>query len=425
MKGISFIKILLNFILFGIFKITTQNEICSINVNCEECDICNAENSAISCIYGNLFCFRASHIIFLPDQMSSYINKLKNENQCGQQNINLIDTETLNDIELGINNKDYLKDHPLHCIYEITNSIDKNVYEGYLSVLLSSSGEVNSNNKLKFILYVHLTESINYRFTDNMLRNSEQIIYYNNREKLSIMIDINKSNDLIEENLIIKILKRKKRNNHEENVPKKDSSRKDYTLYYVLAGGTCALVIIIIIACKICLTRKLWDVNRQRNQNIDVNLNLEVNQNVNKERVNKRKIEILFQTKLYPIEFIKEDVDNENTSCSICLENFIERESIICITPCMHIFHYDCLKSWSENTTEHFKCPNCNFDFLSDDEPIVINVGRKKENNVNNNSNFNNYNNFNFNNNYYGNITNRSNSDTLRSHNVLRFNSNS
>ena len=90
----------------------------------------------------------------------------------------------------------------------------------------------------------------------------------------------------------------------------------------------------------------------------------------------------------------------------------------------MHIFHYDCLKSWSENTTEHFKCPNCNYDFLSDDEPIVINVGRKKESNANNNNNFNNFNNF-INNNYYGNITNRSNSDTLRSHNVLRFNSNS
>ena len=427
MKELSFIKILLNIILFGVIKITIQNEICTANVKCEECDICNASTS--SCIYGNLFCARTSYIIFLSDQKSSYISKLNNnEGQCGQQNINLVDTETLNNIELGINNKDYLKDNSLHCNYEITNSIDKDVYDGYLSILLSSPNEVDSNSKLKFSLYVHLTESFNYHFSDNILRNNEQIIYFNNREHLSILIDIDKINDSIEENLIIKILKRKKNNKHEENLPKKDSSRKDYTLYYVLAGGVCALVIIVIITLKICLTRKLWDVNRQRNRNADVNINVPVIVNINREKENKKKIEILFQTKLYPVEFIKEDVDNENTSCSICLENFIEQESIVCITPCMHIFHYDCLKSWSENTTDHFKCPNCNYDFLSDDEPIVINVGRKKDSNNDNNDNncnYNNFNNFNFNNNYYGNITNRSNSDTLRSHNVLRFNSNS
>ena len=424
MKEISFIKILLNIILFGVIKITIQNEICAYNVDCVECDSCNAESSTSSCIYGNLFCNRNSYIFFLSDQKSSYISKLKNEEQCGQQNVILVDTETLNNIELGINNKDYLKDNPLHCNYEITNSIDKNVYEGYLSITLSSSGEVDSNSKLRFSLYVQITVTNNYYLSDNNLRNNERIIYFNNREQLSIMIDIDKNTNSVEENLIIKILKRKKNNKNEEYIPKKDSSRKDYTLYYVLAGGACALVLIIIITLKICLTRKLWDVNRQRNFNTNVNINVEINPNIIREKENKKKIEILFQTKLYPIEFIKEDIENENTSCSICLENFIEKESIVCITPCMHIFHYDCLKSWSENTTEHFKCPNCNYDFLSDDEPIVINVGRKKESNANNNNNFNNFNNF-INNNYYGNITNRSNSDTLRSHNVLRFNSNS
>ena len=424
MKEISLIKILLNIILFDLIKITTQNEICSANVNCELCDKCNFGST--SCIYGNLFCTQTSHLIFLSEEKASYINRLTNVSECGQQNINLLDTEELNNIVIGINNKDYLKENSLHCNYEITSSIDKNIYEGYLSILLSSSGSVGSNSKLKFTIYVHITDSINYPLSDTIIRNNEQIIYFNNHEQLSIMIDFDKINYSVEENLIIKILKRKKNNRHDENIPKKDSSRKDYTLYYVLAGGVCALVLIIFITLKICLTRKLWDVNRQRNYNGNTNINSEVNSKVNREKENKKKIELLFQTKLYPIEFIKEDVDNENTTCSICLENFVEQESIICITPCMHIFHYDCLKNWSENTAEHFKCPNCNFDFLSDDEPIVINVGRKKENNVNNdnNNNYNNFNNFNFNN-YYANITNRSNSDTLRSHNVLRFNSNS
>jgi hypothetical protein len=167
-----------------------------------------------------LFCNRNSYIFFLSGQKSSYISKLKNEEQCGQQNVILIDTETLNNIELGINNKDYLKDNPLHCNYEITNSID-NDYEGYLSISLSSSGEVDSNSQLKFSLYVHLSESVNYYFFDIILRNNEQIVDFNNHEKLSIMIDIDKNNNSIEENLIIKMLKRKKNKKNEENYPKK------------------------------------------------------------------------------------------------------------------------------------------------------------------------------------------------------------
>ena len=85
------------------------------------------------------------------------------------------------------------------------------------------------------------------------------------------------------------------------------------------------------------------------------------------------------------------------------------------MTSCNHIFHYNCLKKWSEKNTGHFKCPNCNYDFLKEEEPMIINVKKTREQhpNINLNLNFNN-------NNFLENISNGNNNfDTLRSNNFL------
>ena len=84
------------------------------------------------------------------------------------------------------------------------------------------------------------------------------------------------------------------------------------------------------------------------------------------------------------------------------------------MTSCRHIFHYDCLKKWSQNNTQYFKCPNCNNDFLNEDEHIIIYVKKKREEheNMNQNLNFNN-NNMNF-------LENMNNYETLRTNNNLQ-----
>ena len=35
---------------------------------------------------------------------------------------------------------------------------------------------------------------------------------------------------------------------------------------------------------------------------------------------------------------------DNNTNCSICLENYIDQKSLISLTPCNHIFHFNCFK---------------------------------------------------------------------------------
>ena len=50
-------------------------------------------------------------------------------------------------------------------------------------------------------------------------------------------------------------------------------------------------------------------------------------------------------------------MDDENKNCVICLEDFVDKEKIICL-PCIHVFHSECIKSWLES---HNECPICKY----------------------------------------------------------------
>jgi hypothetical protein len=47
--------------------------------------------------------------------------------------------------------------------------------------------------------------------------------------------------------------------------------------------------------------------------------------------------------------------------CSICLGEYEEGEELLKL-PCNHIYHDECISSWTSN---HVKCPLCNFDLVS------------------------------------------------------------
>jgi len=48
----------------------------------------------------------------------------------------------------------------------------------------------------------------------------------------------------------------------------------------------------------------------------------------------------------------------EDNTCSICLSEY-ENDDEIARLPCSHLFHKDCVMSWTRN---HVRCPLCNFD---------------------------------------------------------------
>ena len=280
-----------------------------------------------------------------------------------------------------------------------------------------------TGNNLSFSLYFNFANSNNFYYTDATLRNTEQYIKLIGINNFNIMIDIDKNNnEKIKEKLVIEILFQ----SNNEEITKHDQNKqlpteikenasstkyKDYKLYYILGGGGALFIIIMVVILKICLKRTFMNRNEGNNPNIR-QINNNIDQNRKKE--NRKKIELLFNTKLYPTKYFKSLVGNSNNNCSICLENFIERKSLISITSCKHVFHFECLKKWGEENYDHFKCPNCNYDFLKEDKAYTfINVAKNKRNE--NNKIITNNNDLNSNPNYISSITNRDNINTLRS----------
>ena len=416
-------------IIFNIIINTENNEICSEDTNCNNCNKCIiGENTDVLCEYGNLFCNNNNIINFFSEQKLSFINYFRQKSEtnsiCGEQSININNgSDGNNVIILGNENKNYLKENSLHCNYEIKNVFDQK-YNAYLSLSLISYS--SSNNQLSISIYIVFPNSINI-YTDNNLRMNEKIIEISDNEEFSILLDIhtiNNYNELIDiqETLNIKINKKLKKTIYSEHIGKipqyeeneeESSNNGSYKVICIIIAGIIGLIIIIIFILRICLKRHFCrERTRQENMmNQIVNINSE---NQKKEIEIKKKIELLFNTKFKAKRYSSNILPNANTSCSICLEIFIKNKSIVSLTSCKHIFHYDCLKKWSQNNTHYFKCPNCNNDFLKEDEHIIIYVKKKREEheNINQNLNFNN-NNMNF-------LENMNNYETLRTNNNLQ-----
>ena len=52
---------------------------------------------------------------------------------------------------------------------------------------------------------------------------------------------------------------------------------------------------------------------------------------------------------------LSDNIKKDTKSCTICISDF-EKEDMISITNCNHIFHTDCIKEWGKYKTE---CPIC------------------------------------------------------------------
>ena len=61
------------------------------------------------------------------------------------------------------------------------------------------------------------------------------------------------------------------------------------------------------------------------------------------------------------------------STCTICLDDFKSTDKV-CLTPCSHVFHYNCLSSWLHKNKINPKCPNCNTILLNEDESQNVEV---------------------------------------------------
>ena len=59
------------------------------------------------------------------------------------------------------------------------------------------------------------------------------------------------------------------------------------------------------------------------------------------------------------------DTNNEHTSCAVCLEDYVEGESLRTL-PCLHQFHTKCVDTWLK---QNRACPICKIDVCTRDGP--------------------------------------------------------
>jgi hypothetical protein len=119
---------------------------------------------------------------------------------------------------------------------------------------------------------------------------------------------------------------------------------------------------------------EIVNINSVRN-NINNELQAQVETQRREEetkKFNMMKLNLLFERDLKSILYNREVNDFEaGGSCTICLEEFKDNQSIVIKLFCKHIFHVKCLKNWCFNTILNPKCPNCNFSILPNENEIL------------------------------------------------------
>ena len=365
---ISFFKT--KIIIIILFEFINTQSLCEFNdcFNCSLCgteQICNCEWSPINkvCRTDRVklpFNYNYDYFFSCYDDNSLRIQKY----YCGNSNIKLNDQNTA-EINM-IENKGKYGAQNLFCEYiydqaTVSSNINYNILItisplviDYIKISLSI---INNDNKID-------RKNINYKFEEN----------YKNVKKIKIQIYFEQQ--LSSNPFSIKIIKKESKNNYK---------------IYISIG-------IILLACIICgiiiycVSKKASENARMRQEmylrmaRASQRRRLEENfsrlppsssrdpsssseSEISIQEINTKKIENLLKTILSPIKYYKHLGDKDGnpcTVCTICIEEFKVDKSKVSITPCQHIFHYECLRDWLMKNVLNPKCPNCNYNLLQE-----------------------------------------------------------
>ena len=339
-------------------------EYCEVDKKCDDCRFCgNETNDYTSCSYYNLFCIQNSNQIFFQESLlkkyTNFFRSIPNSNEfCGQESYNLDSLKSSFSI-INKSAKDIKNSNINHCNYEIYNKKYYYSYDGIANLIIKLKTNNSKKNNIKLTFNIFLRDSSLgsskkkiFNEVDLTKENYELILY--NYDNIIILLDFYVNDEIekdINEYLEIKI-----------NIDKfafKNIVQK-ITIFAIIFSSLVVIIVIIVIViyCR-----------RKKNRNISQSQNVALQQKDTKEKQKVDKINKLFEHLLTTKEFNENDISNGCSECTICIEKFIDK-CLICITPCKHIFHYECLNKFIETAIEKqklsIKCPLCNYDFLEE-----------------------------------------------------------
>ena len=343
---------------------------CSLNTDCDKCELCNDYSI---CSYFNTFCYKRNtndykRYIELQNNLSLYyLNDTDIKNFCNPRNISLNKQQNYLTIFTS-SSKEFTKTY--HCIYNIKNEyylkhntdhakINFEIRQPYMGL------ESRNKTEIKFFLIFLYKSDDNWRFfnfRDDQLRNTSFTRLLDQISEIEILLDFFSLNDTdnnkVYENFILSI----SMENPSENL------KKIYKVVIIILSVVLLLIIIFIIIFvyiqrKIVLerVRKLKEEARK------------------KERLQKM-LDNFLKNELKPQIFDNKININDCDLCTICCENFVMGQSEVSITPCLHLFHHECIQKWLQEKNIDPFCPNCNFKFMEYLENPVIKIEIKSKN---------------------------------------------
>ena len=360
--------------------------VCNLYNECKDCYFCgDIENEDYSaCTYENLFCKNDEKYYHYNSSLGvKYSNYFRNQNEinsfCGQTTFILNSVrDSFIIFDKKLNTQSSPLSHSYHCNFGIINKYYYNHERDKATLKIEikelNQDNINNNKMIKFNMFMIYVNGEYIKFsnlTDNSIRGKGLSKVLDSISELELLIDFTNENPIItEESLVI-------------SIETKNPSKKERIIFIIIfvVCGFLILVIIALILIYIYIRRKLnnyYIENRQNEENARI-------QKEEKIKKNKELIKQLFENILTPKIFSKDIILNNCENCSICLDAFECDKSSVCITPCNHIFHYDCLKKWVDDNVLTPKCPNCNNNLINNLMiTSQINVDRKSNGNNSN-----------------------------------------
>ena len=351
------------------------DEICSLEIYCSNCSFCQDYSK---CNFSNVFCYKGGSDYNRDDVTQTalgiyYKKSLEIKNFCNSRTI-LVNSATKSfnifespSDEINNNKSNYNLIDAYHCDYYIDNKYysghDTDTARINLEIKKINEGIDKTDFNFEFFIIYHSNGKLSFdHFSDMEIRNKSFSKGLDKISKIEIMFDyftINKTPEPINEYFVISF--------NTDN-----PSDKLRIIYLIVIILLCffILIIIVLIIVYFLLKKKIEDEQERR---------IKEEEEKNKEK--KRRV----------IEFIKNDLKsqlfsekiniNDCDTCTICCDNFIIGQSQVSITPCLHVFHHDCISKWVKEKINNPCCPNCNYQFLeyiNNPFDIKINEGNIK-----------------------------------------------
>ena len=345
---------------FSIINANKLQKFCDIEAYCNNCTFCkmNPRHNNSQCSFKNLFCLqkRSNELFFnetiLPQYISFFQNNTDNSKIYIEENINL--TTLIKSFDLiKITNKDNKNINEFHfyCLINNTKYFNNKRDSAFLSVEYNLQNNIKENNLSKNILFYAIFENTKtngfliLNGDDEKIKNLKWKQGINRYDKIIILLEFYNKNifENDEDNFEIEI-----ETKNMSIIKRKNIIRIIGTLiiFFILT--------IFITRTYSCIKKKKINRELKRVLETERNKKVELFQNIFKN--------VLTQTELSSRNIIK-----DYSQCPICLQTFLLKCSI-CITPCKHVFHYECLKKFAETKIDDIstlKCPLCNFVFLN------------------------------------------------------------